>query len=233
MTSASSWLVQSSSCSSLMCGSSGGSSWSSPELQSCCSGGTSSSSTSAENKEIQTHVLEIVLLLLNVYNLYHFIPPFSSTGYWGQIQWHYGCRPGYSLDESPAHRRALTDGSGRCQLRIRSNLGFSISLKDTAACSSVPSRGTFRSLVLSSTHWATAALRKHHFQKSPWVFIFLDFKVFISLCDTHRLGFSWCHLVPCVVINNVSSLIQYTKIMSHFLTQIKTEKPLFGYSEKK
>ena len=23
-----------------------------------------------------------------------------------------GCRPGYSLDESPAHRRALTDGSG-------------------------------------------------------------------------------------------------------------------------
>ena len=35
-----------------------------------------------------------------------------SEGYWGQIQWLYGRRPGYSLDESPAHRRALTDGSG-------------------------------------------------------------------------------------------------------------------------
>ena len=39
--SASSWLVQSSSCSSLMCGGSG-SSWSRLELHSCCSGGTSS-----------------------------------------------------------------------------------------------------------------------------------------------------------------------------------------------
>ena len=33
---------------------------------------------------------------------------------------------GYTLDESPAHRRTLTDGSGcltRCQLHIRSNFG--------------------------------------------------------------------------------------------------------------
>ena len=39
-----------------------------------------------------------------------FIPPFSrwSGGYWGQIQWLYGHRPGYSLDESPAHRKAMT-----------------------------------------------------------------------------------------------------------------------------
>ena len=37
-----------------------------------------------------------------------------------------GCRPGHTLDESPAHRGTLTDGSGcltRCQLHIRSNFG--------------------------------------------------------------------------------------------------------------
>ena len=38
----------------------------------------------------------------------------------------HGRRPGYTLNESPAHCRTLTDGSGchtRCQLHIRSNSG--------------------------------------------------------------------------------------------------------------
>ena len=51
-------------------------------------------------------------------------------------------RAGCSLDKSPAHRKALTDGRGfhaKCQLLIRSNLGFSILLKDTLTCSSVQS----------------------------------------------------------------------------------------------
>ena len=50
---------------------------------------------------------------------------------------HNGHRPGYTLDELPAHRRTLTDGictSG-------ATLGFSILLKDTSTCSSVPPRG--------------------------------------------------------------------------------------------
>ena len=48
-------------------------------------------------------------------------------------------RAGYSLDKSPAHHRILTDGRAhhaRSQLHIRSNLGFSILLKDTSTCSS-------------------------------------------------------------------------------------------------
>ena len=48
-------------------------------------------------------------------------------------------RAGYSLDKSPARGRALSDGRGlhaRCQPHIRSNLGFSILLKDTLTCSS-------------------------------------------------------------------------------------------------
>ena len=53
----------------------------------------------------------------------------------------YGRRPGYILDESPAHRRTLTDGSG-CLHKVPTctsgaTLGFSILLKDTSACSSV------------------------------------------------------------------------------------------------
>ena len=52
-------------------------------------------------------------------------------------------RAGYTLDKTPAHHRALTDGRGhhaRCQLHIRSNLGFSILLKDTSTCSSAQPR---------------------------------------------------------------------------------------------
>ena len=39
----------------------------------------------------------------------------------------HGQRPGYTLDELPAHCRTITDGSGcqmRCQLHIRTNSGF-------------------------------------------------------------------------------------------------------------
>ena len=62
VTSSSSWLVQSSSCSSLMCGGSG-TSWSRLELHSCCSDWTSSLLTdscwtSAGNRNTQTHTEE-------------------------------------------------------------------------------------------------------------------------------------------------------------------------------
>ena len=59
--------------------------------------------------------------------------------YWSQSQPCLWVRAGYSLDMSPAHRRALTDGRGRharCEPHIRSNLGFSILHKDTSTCSS-------------------------------------------------------------------------------------------------
>ena len=52
--------------------------------------------------------------------------PFFQGGYWGQIQLSMGEGQGTPLDESPAHCRTLTDGSGcqtRCQLHIRSNFG--------------------------------------------------------------------------------------------------------------
>ena len=55
-----------------------------------------------------------------------FIHHFSRGcgGYWSQLSlW---ANAGYTLDESPAHHRALTDGRGRharCQLHIRSNFG--------------------------------------------------------------------------------------------------------------
>ena len=107
--------------------------------------------------------------------------PLRGCGaYWGQIQF---TQWALTLDELPAHRRTLTDGictSG-------ATLGFSILLKDTLTCSSVPPRGAgirtgdplitwspcqlpyqpslLFSLSLwpsdhqstSSTHWATAA----------------------------------------------------------------------------
>ena len=50
---------------------------------------------------------------------------------------HNGHRPGYTLDELPAHRRTLTDGI----CTAGATLGFSILLKDTLRCSSVPHRG--------------------------------------------------------------------------------------------
>ena len=59
---------------------------------------------------------------------WHFLQGFLDT-WWN--------RPGFTLDELPAHRRTLTDGictSG-------ATLGFSILLKDTSTCSSVPPRG--------------------------------------------------------------------------------------------
>ena len=49
---------------------------------------------------------------------------------------------------TPAHHRALTDGRGchaRCQPHIRSNLGFSILLKDTSTCSAQPGAGIWTS----------------------------------------------------------------------------------------
>ena len=58
-------------------------------------------------------------------------------------------RAGCSLDKSPAHRRALIVGGGhhaRCQLHTRSNLGFSILLKDASTCSSAQLSATFQSL---------------------------------------------------------------------------------------
>ena len=75
-------------------------------------------------------------------------------------------RAGCSLDKSPAHRRALTDGRGRharCQLHIRSNLGFSILLKDTSTCSSAqPGAGIWTSdLLISSRPALPAELQPH------------------------------------------------------------------------
>ena len=50
--------------------------------------------------------------------------------YWSQSQSSLGENAGYTLNESPAHRRALTDGRGhhaRCQLHIRSKFWGSVS----------------------------------------------------------------------------------------------------------
>ena len=75
---------------------------------------------------------------------YRFITPFSRglRSYWGQIQLLHGQKPGHILDESPAHRRSLTDGRG-CHTGCQPGaiLGFSILLKDTSTCSSVPPGG--------------------------------------------------------------------------------------------
>ena len=58
-------------------------------------------------------------------------------------------KAGYTLDESSAHCRALTDSRGRharCQLHIRSSSGFSILLKDNSTCSSAqPGAGIWTS----------------------------------------------------------------------------------------
>ena len=54
-----------------------------------------------------------------------FIPLRGCRAYWGQIQLLL-MGEGYTLNESPAHCRTLTDGSGchtGCQLHIRSNSG--------------------------------------------------------------------------------------------------------------
>ena len=72
------------------------------------------------------HKLSFSFLSLSSWGSRVMLPLYTTfsrghRGYWGQVQWLYGRRPGNSLDESPAHRRALTDGSGchtRCQLHI-------------------------------------------------------------------------------------------------------------------
>ena len=62
--------------------------------------------------------------------------PFQGGGYWGQIQ---------LMWASPAHYRTLTDGSG-CHTGANCTsgaiLGFSVLLKDTSICSSVPPQGS-------------------------------------------------------------------------------------------
>ena len=68
-----------------------------------------------------------------------------------------GRRPGYILDESPVHCRTLTDwrqwlpqqGANCTSGTI---LGFSILLKDTSTCSSVPPQGSRDSNQQSSDH---------------------------------------------------------------------------------
>ena len=56
-----------------------------------------------------------------------FLSPWGVAGLTGaKSSSTHGRRPGYTLNESPAHCRTLTDGSGcptRCQLHIRSNSG--------------------------------------------------------------------------------------------------------------
>ena len=74
-----------------------------------------------------------------ILNIIHPLSVTASTLLWGHRFFFAGANPsclwaraGYNLDKSPAHHRALTDGRGchaRCQLYIRSNLGFSILLK--------------------------------------------------------------------------------------------------------
>ena len=77
--------------------------------------------------------------------------------------------PGRGQGTSLAHRRALIDGRGRharCQPHIRSNLGFSILLKDTSTCRSAqPGAGIWPSdlsdhYLTCSTCWSTAAPKK-------------------------------------------------------------------------
>ena len=85
-----------------------------------------------------------------------FLSPQGITGLTGaKSSFTHGRRPGYTLNESPAHCRTLTATQG-ANCTSGEILGFSILLKDTSTCSSVPA--TFWSLVHSSTHWATAAL---------------------------------------------------------------------------
>ena len=72
-------------------------------------------------------------------------PLFQGGGVTGAKSSDCGRRPGHTLNESPAHCRTLADGSG-CHTGANcasgAILGFSILLKDTLACSSVPPQGS-------------------------------------------------------------------------------------------
>ena len=110
---------------------------------------------------------------------------------------------GYTLPPLPAYHRALTDGRGchtRCQLHIRSNLGFSILLKDTSTCSSAqPGAGIWTSnLPITSQPALPAQLQP--LTETWWMKLHVLCPHIMCVCSrqarrvtvtTHLISFTW------------------------------------------
>ena len=93
--------------------------------------GTNTNISKRKNISSPSHLIICCFYPWGSWGCYCFIPLFSKgsrgvTGYWSQSQLSLWVKAGYTLNESPAYCRALTDGRGqhaRCQLHIRSNFG--------------------------------------------------------------------------------------------------------------